>query len=673
MASETNLPLPEGWVRDYSYSHNRYYYSHKETKHKQWKFPSESEARNPWMAKRRADECLQRQKERQYRQELSSFGSDVNIDTEEVKVKIEQGEERSNLPVSSSPNESEKMQDEAQGNYLAPLSSSANEPEDKSSKDEWSGDEENHVPLRPEQQFSFGTKIERCFVDPDTSKPRMFEGYVQRYEYCHYTQKWMYLAVYDDGESEHLTESAVKKHLKVISPQTPHRNDVLCGSGPGINSHPGNQVYRECIRDSQGKNQNASRNYQLKAIAYEVMSLVQNQTPSGRFLRRDDKNRFWTTAEPEWVLGKISRALAAGRPCQNTAQSTKAKKSPRFAVSSADSKQEFKKIAPSRDATDSSAIDDDSREVEAEDESLAEPIVASTIDKVSRQHVASLMAPIDKALSNLGWRIERRYGKKHYYPPGETWDSQNKRLNTASKIITFLKKDTKWSEAMKTAIAKFDASIEEEAGKQRSQDADSTKRNVGSVDSTKKRLRESKDDQILPQTPKRRKSTPLKDKKIHSSDSEDDEPILPRFKRSKGSSVAGTTRSKRSKGSRLAAGDDMQAGQKKKRPKLSKGASAAGGNEASSPSNKKTKETAPAMVLPTVTANAVEENVVEEVDALPLQEKLEAIERTRSQLIEVMTKRQGSNSSNENDPVCARIQGHVDDLDNKKIDLIMGV
>jgi hypothetical protein len=52
---EDKLRLPKGWIRTFSNSQKRYYYSHSETKHTQWHFPTASEANDPWMAKRRAE------------------------------------------------------------------------------------------------------------------------------------------------------------------------------------------------------------------------------------------------------------------------------------------------------------------------------------------------------------------------------------------------------------------------------------------------------------------------------------------------------------------------------------------------------------------------------------------------------------------------------------------
>jgi hypothetical protein len=68
---DSKLPLPEGWIRTFSNSQKRYYYSHKDTKHTQWHFPSASEAKDPWLAKRRAEEN-QKKDQRQHQSKPSS-------------------------------------------------------------------------------------------------------------------------------------------------------------------------------------------------------------------------------------------------------------------------------------------------------------------------------------------------------------------------------------------------------------------------------------------------------------------------------------------------------------------------------------------------------------------------------------------------------------------------
>jgi hypothetical protein len=51
---DNDLKLPPGWFKIFSKSAGRYYYSHTDTKHTQWHFPTASEAHNPNLAKERA-------------------------------------------------------------------------------------------------------------------------------------------------------------------------------------------------------------------------------------------------------------------------------------------------------------------------------------------------------------------------------------------------------------------------------------------------------------------------------------------------------------------------------------------------------------------------------------------------------------------------------------------
>jgi len=59
-----SMPLPKGWSRGYSKSQQRTFYFHTETKHTQWHFPTASEAKDPLMAKKRAEMNKEREKKR---------------------------------------------------------------------------------------------------------------------------------------------------------------------------------------------------------------------------------------------------------------------------------------------------------------------------------------------------------------------------------------------------------------------------------------------------------------------------------------------------------------------------------------------------------------------------------------------------------------------------------
>jgi N-terminal region of glycosyl transferase group 7/WW domain/N-terminal domain of galactosyltransferase len=59
-----NDPLPAGWTRQYSKSNAKYFYHHKSTNVTQWHFPTASEAKDPNVAKKRAEEAQEREKKR---------------------------------------------------------------------------------------------------------------------------------------------------------------------------------------------------------------------------------------------------------------------------------------------------------------------------------------------------------------------------------------------------------------------------------------------------------------------------------------------------------------------------------------------------------------------------------------------------------------------------------
>jgi N-terminal region of glycosyl transferase group 7/WW domain/N-terminal domain of galactosyltransferase len=65
-------PLPPGWSRQYSKSNAKYFYHHKLTNVTQWHFPTASEARDPLVAKRRAEEAQEREEKKRAATEGSS-------------------------------------------------------------------------------------------------------------------------------------------------------------------------------------------------------------------------------------------------------------------------------------------------------------------------------------------------------------------------------------------------------------------------------------------------------------------------------------------------------------------------------------------------------------------------------------------------------------------------
>jgi hypothetical protein len=62
-------PLPPGWSRGFSKTQKKYYYYHKATDTTQWHFPTVSEAKDPKLAKKRAEQAALREQQQQQQQQ----------------------------------------------------------------------------------------------------------------------------------------------------------------------------------------------------------------------------------------------------------------------------------------------------------------------------------------------------------------------------------------------------------------------------------------------------------------------------------------------------------------------------------------------------------------------------------------------------------------------------
>ena len=87
------------------------------------------------------------------------------------------------------------------------------------------------------------------------------------------------------------------------------------------------------------------------------------------------------------------------------------------------------------------------------------------VDRVARRTVSKFMEPVDQALLSLGFSIDKRHGKKFYYPNNIP---KNHGLNTVKKLVEFLKSDQKWKNhaVIKNVLSTFEAAIEEEMRRQ---------------------------------------------------------------------------------------------------------------------------------------------------------------------------------------------------------------
>jgi hypothetical protein len=86
-------------------------------------------------------------------------------------------------------------------------------------------------------------------------------------------------------------------------------NDVYCARGNGVNTYPGNQLYRRLINDHKGHYRKLSKNRGKRNVARKIMNEI--VTRGGRFLIKVDptKNEWEPILSQVKVLDKIMQAL----------------------------------------------------------------------------------------------------------------------------------------------------------------------------------------------------------------------------------------------------------------------------------------------------------------------------------------------------------------------------
>lgn len=101
MADNNGGPLPPGWSKTFSNSQKRYYFSHAETKHTQWHFPTASEAADPTKAIKRAK--MNQEKERKRANSSTSEGGNADPNSNAAKRPRTAGEAKAVTSSSNTP------------------------------------------------------------------------------------------------------------------------------------------------------------------------------------------------------------------------------------------------------------------------------------------------------------------------------------------------------------------------------------------------------------------------------------------------------------------------------------------------------------------------------------------------------------------------------------------
>lgn len=114
----------------------------------------------------------------------------------------------------------------------------------------------------------------------------------------------------DEGTGGGASESSSKSHpLLQTRTTTPHDNDVLCGRGASINSHPGNERYRNFVQRKKRIYLTTNFKREKRLIASSIVEEVRDLDPPGRFLIKEGRSDVWVDIGDEKARDKASQAL----------------------------------------------------------------------------------------------------------------------------------------------------------------------------------------------------------------------------------------------------------------------------------------------------------------------------------------------------------------------------
>jgi hypothetical protein len=98
--------------------------------------------------------------------------------------------------------------------------------------------------------------------------------------------------------------------------EVPSPNDVLCGRGGSINSHQGNEQFRDLVEKRKRLYLTARFKREKRLIASSIVSEIREMNPPGRFLARhgNKDSGYWYDIGDEKARDKTSQALRENAP-----------------------------------------------------------------------------------------------------------------------------------------------------------------------------------------------------------------------------------------------------------------------------------------------------------------------------------------------------------------------
>jgi hypothetical protein len=89
----------------------------------------------------------------------------------------------------------------------------------------------------------------------------------------------------------------------------PHDNDVKCGRGKPAEVHEGNQWYLNEVAMRKATYVAARSRLEKRLVAEEIVALVNDRDPPGRFLKQDSGTKLWNEIGNDEAIAKAEQAL----------------------------------------------------------------------------------------------------------------------------------------------------------------------------------------------------------------------------------------------------------------------------------------------------------------------------------------------------------------------------
>lgn len=92
--------------------------------------------------------------------------------------------------------------------------------------------------------------------------------------------------------------------------EVPNYNDVLSGRGGKINAHPGNLQFRRVVNQYKGIYiASETKKIEKPLIAAQIVNIIRNMNPPGRFLEQVEDNECWVEIGDEKACKKAGQAV----------------------------------------------------------------------------------------------------------------------------------------------------------------------------------------------------------------------------------------------------------------------------------------------------------------------------------------------------------------------------